>query len=182
MWPEEPPQTWTHSPSSGWKKVWFPLHSFFSVRKTTLPFQFKRGKTYTGKWNMSWSFWLCNSIVNSESGSNLVIMSDHSSDWVGHKQYQSSIRLLSVIFIFVDEKQCRSYIMFNTGRDQYQDYLVPVRAEPCPGDSLIRTWCVMRCNFLRMTKLPHANTAILGARDIYGNNKCSLFWSKFIET
>ena len=71
------------------KKVCFPLHSFLSVRKTTPLFQFKREKTYTGKWNMSWSFWLCNSIVNSESGSNLVIISDHSSDWVG-------LRLISV--------------------------------------------------------------------------------------
>ena len=32
-------------------------------------------------------------------------------------QYQSSIRLLSVNCISVDKKRCRSYIMFNTGRE-----------------------------------------------------------------
>lgn len=44
--------------------------------------------------------------------------------------------------------------------------LIALRTESRSCHSLIRPWCVMRCNLLCMTKLPHADTAILRARDV----------------
>ena len=98
------------------EKDCFPLRSFLSQRKTTLPFQFQRGKTYSGKWNMSWSFWLCNSIVNSESGWNVVIMSNHSSNWVGQANISPAFDYC-LLFASLKIKSNEEAKVFNTGRE-----------------------------------------------------------------
>ena len=53
-------------------------------RKSHFLFNSSVGKRIRAN-EMSWSPCLCNSIVNSESSSNLVITSDRSSDWVAHR-------------------------------------------------------------------------------------------------
>lgn len=53
--------------------------------------------------------------------------------------------------------------------------LIALRTESRSCHSLIRPWCVMRCNLLCMTKLPHADTAILRARDVCKQKSKKIF-------
>ena len=45
-WPEDPLHTWTHTPSHVWEKC-FPLLSFLSQWKTTLPFKVWSSSTFS---------------------------------------------------------------------------------------------------------------------------------------